>query len=71
MDMLGGPSDVPSPAMFLTKICIVSSASTDEARENAEDIDEKLLERISAGACIMFVEVRKNLRVKQWQEWKG
>lgn len=36
-----------SPATFLTKICMVSSAATDEAEE-AEETDEMLLERIIA-----------------------
>lgn len=32
----------------LTKICIVGSGSAEEAREEMEDIDETLLERIVA-----------------------
>jgi len=35
-----------SPATFLTKICMVSSASAEEAREDVEVMDEKLLERM-------------------------
>ena len=35
-----------SPATFLTKICIVSSASADEARELMEEMLDMLLERI-------------------------
>lgn len=37
-----------SPAMFLTKICIVSSASADDAREVMEEMLEMLLERMLA-----------------------
>lgn len=37
-----------SPERFLTKICIVSSGSTDEAREVAEEMLEMLLERMMA-----------------------
>lgn len=36
-----------SPATFLTKICIVSSAAMDEAEE-AEETEEMLLERMMA-----------------------
>ena len=38
-----------SPATFLTKICIVSSASAEEAREDVDDIEEMLLERMVMG----------------------
>ena len=34
-----------SPATFLTKICIVSSEAADEARDEAEEVDETLPER--------------------------
>lgn len=39
-----------SPAMFLTKICIVSSASAEEARDEALEIEVTLLERMVAVA---------------------
>ena len=38
--------DLLSPEMFFTNICIVSSASADEAREKVEEIEEMLLERM-------------------------
>ena len=38
-----------SPAMFLTKICIVSSAPADEAREEAEEMELTLPERMMSG----------------------
>lgn len=37
-----------SPERFLTKICMVSSGSADEARELAEEMLEMLLERMMA-----------------------
>lgn len=51
-----------SPATFLTKICMVSSASAEEAREDVEVMDEKLLERM------MATEVRI-LRVGEGGSW--
>lgn len=39
--------DSLSPEIFLTKICIISSASVEEERDEDEHVDEKLLDRIS------------------------
>lgn len=43
--------------MFLTKTCIVGSGSADEAREETEDKDEMLLERMLGRmiAIVLFV----------------
>lgn len=43
-----GSKDSLSPAMSLTNICIVSSTSTEEAREMAEEMEDMLLERMMA-----------------------
>lgn len=40
------PGRLLSPARFLTKICMVSSASAEEAREEVLDMLEMLLERM-------------------------
>ena len=36
------------PATSFTKICVVASGSAEEAREDTEEIEEKLLERMLA-----------------------
>lgn len=46
MDEAEAGGDVLSPAMFLTKICMVSSASAEEARDETEETEETLLDRM-------------------------
>lgn len=41
-------ADLLSPAMFLTKICIVSSASAEVARDEELELEVMLLERMMA-----------------------
>jgi hypothetical protein len=46
-----------SPERFFTKICMVSSGSADDAREEAEETLEMLLERMMAFEVGMWVVV--------------
>lgn len=52
--------------MFLTKICIVASGSTDDEREDMDDKDDMLLDRIFVGlwmcGCVVgWVGVSKSV----------
>lgn len=52
----GWRGDSLSPAMFLTKICIVGSASTvEEARDDVEETEEMLLDRMVGGSVELCV----------------
>lgn len=48
-----------SPEMFLTKICMVSSASAEEAREKEEEIEEMLLDRILSVVLMLLCDTRE------------
>lgn len=68
--MIGKVSVLLSPERSLTKICMVSSASAEEAREVAEETLEMLLERIMAGLEVdelSVIEVMLLLGV--WWRW--
>lgn len=63
-----------SPATFLTKICIVSSAVADEA-EDAEETEEMLLERMIAVVGVWVrcevVEARGDVILLVRRAWEG
>lgn len=68
--VIGKVSVLLSPERSLTKICMVSSASAEEAREVAEETLEMLLERIMAGLEVdelSVIEVMLLLGV--WWRW--
>jgi hypothetical protein len=65
--------DSLSPEMFLTKICMVSSAGAEEARDRVEDSEELLMERcIFAVVCRYVVERVMVVGVESLGErWSG
>jgi hypothetical protein len=56
-----------SPERFLTKICMVSSGSAEDAREVEEEMLEMLLERMLAVCVDVLVVVR--WRWMRWLRW--
>lgn len=61
-----------SPEVFFTKICTVSSASADEAREKVEEMEEMLLERMLRMFVILMLSIRScSGGVIKWQAVVG
>lgn len=68
--MNGKVSVLLSPERSLTKICMVSSASAEEAREVAEETLEMLLERIVADSVVDELSViEAMLLLGVWWRW--
>lgn len=55
-----------SPAMFLMNTCIVDSGSAEDEREERDEMDEMLLERMAATQTGDFAWVRRLRRRMTW-----